>query len=438
MRLTPRAWRTETRILPDSTRDSGRASPRAPLRVAWLAPYDLSHLADRLPSPLQGRFHNSPWITNGARAMAEGGAIDLHVVTHDRRIASDLTFVKGGITFHLIRTPLAVVPRAAVLYQLDLGPFLRTLNEIRPDLVHGHGTENIFSYAAVRSRYPHVLSIQAIIAELVRTHPSFSREWFQHSLVRLVERYTLRRARWVVIKAPFVESRLRSVNPGVTVRLVENIVSTPFFAVKRCPGTTRKKIVFVGRLTPTKGVEEMVGAFHQVAGSDLAIELHLVGQGDPAYVDGPLRALIDAGPAPRRVFLRGRLTPDEIAGEFADAAMVVLPSYYDTRPNAIAEAMVAGVPVIATSVGGLPYMLEDGAYGQLVPPGDVDQLAAAIRRNLRTPDLAAERAFRAQSLARRRYCKERFVTRILRIYERVVANPLGDGSRADDLDADGE
>jgi glycosyltransferase involved in cell wall biosynthesis len=73
-------------------------------------------------------------------------------------------------------------------------------------------------------------------------------------------------------------------------------------------------------------------------------------------------------------------------------------------------------------------MLDDGANGLLVPPGDVNQLAAAIRSNLRTPEVAAERAVCAQHVARRRYSRELFVSRTLRIYDSVLANPLGDGS----------
>jgi glycosyltransferase involved in cell wall biosynthesis len=385
------------------------------LRVAWVAPYDLRLLAHHIEG-LEGPFHNAPWIANGVRALVETGEIDLHVVTYHKGLLRDHSFVENGATFHVIRTPLQRVPRAAVLYQLDRRPFLRTLRAIEPDVVHGHGTENIFSYIAVTAGVPNVISMQAVIGELVRTHTSFSRAWCQQSIVRAIEAHTLRKAHRVFIEAPFVEPLIRRINPALDVLLAGNIVSQPFFGVRRSEAAPKKRIMFIGRLTQTKGVEEVVSAFHKVSGSDPAVELHLAGQGDAAYVQSRLNPLIASGPAARRIIMRGHLTAEEIAAEYVDAAMVVLPTYYDTSPNAIAEAMVAGVPVVATAVGGLPYMLDGGRLGQLVAVRDVDALAEAMLFNLHNADAAARRAEQALPIARYRYGSELFVSRMLECY----------------------
>lgn len=390
------------------------------MRVAWLAPYDLRLVAHHLEG-LEGPFHNAPWIANGARALVETGEVDLHVVTYHKHLRRGRSFVENGVTFHVIRTPVPQVPRAAVLYQLDRRPFLRVLRTIQPDLIHGHGTENIFSYIAVTAGLPHVISMQAVMGELVRTYTSFSRTWCEHSIVRHIEAYTLRRAHDVFVEAPFVETLIRRINPNLRVHLAGNIVSRPFFGVHRAGGVPQKKIMFVGRLTRSKGVEEIVSAFHRVSGSDPALELHLVGQGDAAYVRSRLTPLIESGPAVARITMRGHLTAQEIAAEYAGAAMVVLPTYYDTSPNVIAEAMVAGVPVVASAVGGLPYMLDGGQSGQLVAARDVDSLVEAIRFNLHNAETAAARAEHARPIARDRYGSELFVSRMLECYRRLIS-----------------
>jgi glycosyltransferase involved in cell wall biosynthesis len=389
------------------------------LKVAWLAPYDLRLVAHRIEG-LEGPFHNAPWITNGARALVETGEVDLHVVTYHRPLSRDHCFVENGVTFHVLRTPLPWVPRAVSLYQLDRRPFLRTLRAIQPDLVHGHGTENIFSYIAVAAGLPNVISMQAVMAELVRTHTTFSRLWWHHSIVRAIEAYTLRRASRVFVEAPFVEPLIRRINPNLSVPLAGNIVSQPFFDVQRAEGAAHTKIMFVGRLTQTKGVEEIVDAFHRIGESNPALTLHLVGQGDAGYMQSRLRPRIDAGPAARRIIMRGHLTAEEIAAEYVDAAMVVLPTYFDTSPNVIAEAMVAGVPVVATAVGGLPYMLDEGRLGQLVAARDADALAEAIRFNVHNPEAAAARADQARPIARLRYGRELFASRMLECYRSIV------------------
>lgn len=390
-------------------------SARRPLRVAWLAPYDLRLVAHRIEG-LEGPFHNAPWITNGARALVETGEIDLHVVTYHKRLRRDQRFVENGVTFHVIRTPLSRVPRGAVLYQLDRRPFLRALRTIQPDLIHGHGTENIFSYIAVTAGLPNVISMQAVMAELVRTYTSFSRTWCEHSIVRHIEAYTLRRAHRVFIEAPFVEPLIRRINPDLDVHVAGNIVSPPFFAVRRAERPPQRKIMFVGTLRRSKGVEEIVRAFHEVAASDPALVLHLVGQGDAGYVQSRLTPLIESDAAARRITMRGHLTAQEIAAEYVDAAMVVLPTHYDTSPNVITEAMVAGVPVVASAVGGLPYMLDGGESGQLVAAGDAHAVAEAIRFNLHNPEAAVARAGHARVVARHRYGAELFVSRMLDCY----------------------
>src|SRR5260221_8914662 len=308
------------------------------MRVAWLAPYDLRLVAPHLEG-LAGPFHNAPWIANGARALVETGQIDLHVVTYHKQLRRDQSFIDSGVTFHVIRTPAPRIPRAAVLYQLDRRPFLRAVRAIQPDLVHGHGTENIFSYIAVTAGLPNVISMQAVMAQLVRTYTSFSRTWCEHSIVRHVEAYTLRRAHDVFIEAPFVETLIRRINPNLSVHLAGNIVSSPFFEVRRSGDAPQRKIMFIGRLTRSKGVEEIVSAFHEVSRFDPALVLHLVGQGDAGYVQSRLTPLIESGLAARRIIMRGHLSAQQIAVEYQDAAMVVLPTYYDTSPNVIAEAM---------------------------------------------------------------------------------------------------
>lgn len=397
------------------------ASAPRPIRVAWLAPYDLRLVAQHLED-LEGPFHNAPWIANGARALVETGEVDLHVITCHKRVRRSRRFVENGVTFHVIRTPLPQVPRAAVLYQLDRRPVLDAVRAIEPDLLHGHGTENMYSYLAVTAGLPHVISMQAVMAELVRTYTSgFSRMWFEHSIARQLEAYTLRRAHDVFVEAPFVEALIRRINPDLSTRLAGNIVSPPFFEVRRADGVAHKKIMFVGRLTRSKGVEEIVNAFHEVSRTDPSLVLHVVGQGDPAYVNARVKPLIASGPSAPRILMRGHLSAQEIAADYVDAAMVVLPTYYDTSPNVIAEAMVAGVPVIAAGVGGLPYMLDEGESGQLVAARDAGAVARAIRFNLEHPDTAASRAGRARGVARHRYGRDLFVSRMLECYRHVSA-----------------
>jgi glycosyltransferase involved in cell wall biosynthesis len=86
------------------------------------------------------------------------------------------------------------------------------------------------------------------------------------------------------------------------------------------------------------------------------------------------------------VSLTGLATGDQVRRALAEARVFVLPSFAEGLPVVIMEAMALGVPVIATYIAGIPELVIDGVTGWLVPAGDEDGLALAIRRALDCPD----------------------------------------------------
>src|SRR5437016_6975196 len=125
------------------------------------------------------------------------------------------------------------------------------------------------------------------------------------------------------------------------------------------------EVLYVGRLSPEKGIAELVAATEG---------MNLVVAGD-----GPLRHLVPAA--------LGFVPHDELGGLYERAALVVLPSYREGLPLCVLEAMAHGRPVVASAVGGIPELVEDGVTGYLVEPGDVAGLRAAIERLLADPAL---------------------------------------------------
>jgi len=158
--------------------------------------------------------------------------------------------------------------------------------------------------------------------------------------------------------------RLRIVHCGVE---PERYADTP------PPSGDGPRLVFVGRLTAIKGVRVLLDALAQARLP--AAELTLVGDGDE-------RAALEA--EARRLGLTARFlgyrAQAEVAAELARADALVLPSFAEGVPVVLMEAMAAGRPVIATRVGGVAELVEDGASGFLVAPGDAAGLAGALAR----------------------------------------------------------
>lgn len=172
----------------------------------------------------------------------------------------------------------------------------------------------------------------------------------------------------------------------------------------------------VGRLSPEKGQEILLDAARLLADAGRRFQVLLIG-------DGPERERLE------RKCERLRLRPHVLfLGEqrqmdivYSLARALVLPSFKEGMPNVVLEAMLHGLPIVATRIGAMPEMLEDGRTGWLVPPGDARALAAAMTRVL-----ADEAQARALGENARRALFPRFsVARRLEGIERVYAELEG-------------
>jgi glycosyltransferase involved in cell wall biosynthesis len=171
----------------------------------------------------------------------------------------------------------------------------------------------------------------------------------------------LRRARTVVCVSQALADAARRAGARRVV-VVPNGVEIP---AETKPEGDPPEVLFAGRLSREKGIEELVAA---------ADGMNLVVAGD-----GPLRRLVPSG--------LGLVPHDELQRLYDRAAVVACPSHSEGFGMVCAEAMAHGRPVVAGAVGGLLDMVVDGETGLLVPPGDVRALRAALQRLLADPEL---------------------------------------------------
>ncbi|OGL00951.1 MAG: hypothetical protein A3D33_19895 [Candidatus Rokubacteria bacterium RIFCSPHIGHO2_02_FULL_73_26] len=158
-------------------------------------------------------------------------------------------------------------------------------------------------------------------------------------------------------------------------------------------GPGDRPIGVAARMTAQKGHAHLLDALPAVLARVPAVVCVLIG-------DGPLRAPLEARARALGVAARCRFTGAraDVADLVAALEVVVLPSRSEGLPFALLEAMALGKPVVATTVGGCPEVVEDGRTGWLVPPGDAPALAGAVLRLLE--DAPAARAMGARGAAR--------------------------------------
>ena len=172
----------------------------------------------------------------------------------------------------------------------------------------------------------------------------------------------------------------------------------------------RTGVLYVGRLSEEKGIQVLAAAARL---TDAAITV--VG-------GGPLAGSVNRS-APDNLSLLGAMPRIEARAMMARAAAVVVPSIcYENFPITVAEAFAAGTPVIASRIGALAEIVEDGRTGWHVAPGDPTALAAAIDRVVADPAESAHRGAAAREVYRARYTASAALARLATIYSEAIAS----------------
>ncbi|MDP3181876.1 MAG: GT4 family glycosyltransferase PelF [Desulfobaccales bacterium] len=204
--------------------------------------------------------------------------------------------------------------------------------------------------------------------------------------------------------------------PSHRLTVIPNGVDTDFFkppAAARRPGPPR--VLSIGRLVPDKDHDTLIKAFRLVATEHPQAELWLVGEGPR---EAALKKLVQESRLSDKVrFLPGQA---DVRPLMHQASLLVLSSIAEALPNVVLEAMAAGLPVVATRVGGLPEVVMPGETGWLVPPRDIPALAAGMSHLLADP-----KTRRAFGLAGRKRVEREFsFMAMVRSHEEVLLHFL--------------
>ncbi len=172
-------------------------------------------------------------------------------------------------------------------------------------------------------------------------------------------------------------------------------------------------IVCVARLAPVKNLGLLLKACACLQARGVKFRCVLVG-------DGPARGELETARAQlgvrQVVELVGAAEQDDVLAWWRRATVAVLTSENEGMPVSLLEAAACGVPAVATAVGGIPELVEDGVTGLLTPPGDARGLAAALERVLRDPEAAARLGAAARRRAEERFSLPRQVDRLLALW----------------------
>lgn len=364
----------------------------------------------------------APHFGTAPEALMQGFAllpeVELHVVSCLRRKVNATPKLAPNIFFHSLYVPKIGWMRTA--YQGCIRAVRKKLNAIRPEIVHGQGTELDCALDAVFSGFPNVLTIHGNMRLIARVNGArpFSFQW----LAARLERLTLPHSDGVVCITHYTQQAVMDLARRTWV--VPNAVDTSFFEVNAVPVPgAPARLLCVGHVGVRKNQNAFIRALDSLAGRQ-KFELRFLGaagENDPYGQE--FFNLVKQRPW---CVYGGMATREELRALLRQATMLVLPSLEDNCPMTVLEAMAAGVPVVAARVGGLPDLIEDARTGFFCDPLHAVSMAGAVEKVLVNPGVATEVARRARQRARELFHPEVVARQHLEIYREVLSRvPLG-------------
>jgi len=424
------------------------------MRVLWFLDSEPPAVRARLGA---GALNEAAWHGGLVDMLSQDDGVELTIACHASQAfspfdAAGVRYVEVGAD-HARSGAQRVVQRWRGLRRatVDLGKCHDLVHALRPDVVHVHGTESALGLLAESAEAPVVVSIQGLLTicrimdargldpYLLRSlSPALFVRGSGYAFQRLElrswaprERRILAGARHVIGRTRFDSDVVRVVSPGARYHHCDEVLRPEFWEHPWRPAEAVPGRVFtIVRGYARKGIGTLLEAMALLGvatrrGATMpAATPHLHVAGDFVTEEGrsAVRRAVQALRLEDAVTLLGSLDASRLADELVQASVFALPSHIDNSPNSLAEAMLVGVPCVASAVGGVPSLARDGLEALLVQDGDPFALAGALDRVLTDAGLATRLSGSASRQAKQRHDPAAIRARLLEIYALVAAD----------------
>jgi glycosyltransferase involved in cell wall biosynthesis len=288
----------------------------------------------------------------------------------------------------------------------------RLLYDLRPDIVHGQGTERDCALSAVLSGFPNVLTIHGNM----RVHAQRPEQKGNHyyKMAAALEWFCLRRTDGVVAISNYTRDLVSPLTRKTW--LLPNAADIRFFEIK-CRSPQVPRILFVGSLDERKNPLGLLRACDPLLRQGRC-SLALAGNFHAHSPYGrEVMKLVESLPG---VDVLGLLDRDRLAAEFAVSSLLVLPTFEDNCPMVVLEAMAAGLPVAASRVGGVPDLVDHERDGLLFDPHNPETITEAVERLIADATLREAMGNRAREKAVESFHPRHIAEKHMEIYREVL------------------
>jgi glycosyltransferase involved in cell wall biosynthesis len=319
--------------------------------------------------------------------------------------------------------------------------FCLIINSFKPDLIHIHGTENTFGLIPETSGIPIVLSIQGILTvclhkffsgisrkELKRGISLFGNRFLflfnDYRYLSKLEQDLLKKTRYIFGRTYWDRHVSTLLSPNAKYFHIDRVLRDNFYnnewAKKR---NNTCNIITTIRSNIYKGLETVIKAASLLNKTGINYKWHIAGlEPDDLLIKMMKKKVKEVSD---KITFRGRLAEEEIINALLKADIFVNASHIENSPNGVAEALILGMPVIATHAGGTSTYINDRINGILIQDGDPWSMAGAILELLKNEEFACELGRNARKAALKRHNPERISDNIVKAYKTIIEENSG-------------
>jgi glycosyltransferase involved in cell wall biosynthesis len=418
-----------------------------PMKILWLTNIPLpeaSILMHETPTPFGG------WLVGSSLRLAEKENIDISIAFPHKSAKVFQKHEGEKITYYAFK------PIKNARNGKSQTIFESLLQEVHPDLVHIHGTE--FPHTLAMMNACEKLSVKAVISiqglvSVIAKHTTANLPWnvvYGHTLRNLLRKDSvaglkkqfekrgrneieaLKKVKHVIGRTEWDRACTMQINPEAEYHFCSETLRDEFYKHQWNSEAIERYSIFLSQArSPIKGLHYAVEAMAEIVKSFPSAKMYVSGR-NPTYSSSLkdnliatfyanyLKKMIDRLGLTKNIVFTDPLNEKEMCQQYLKSHVFVCPSTIENSPNSLGEAMILGVPCVASYVGGVPDMLQHGEEGFLYQVDAPYMLAHYVKKFFQDEQLTSRISLKAREKALQRHDKDDNLLHLLEIYNHVI------------------
>lgn len=414
------------------------------MRVMWVCNVptpEASRVFEIEETPIEG------WLVEVANELSHLNSIELYLLFHSSKLKKRCSYKKGKKIIYI------AINNSTMTLEDQVDNFRNVINEVTPDLIHVWGTESIHSYALTEAAKQEglisrvVLSLQGLVSMYAYHYfagipwktqiiPTIRDIFRKDSIISQQRRFiskgkyekkAIRNVKHVIGRTFWDKAAVTLMNPDLEYHFNNETLRASFYQKEWDYSRCQKHSIFVSQAQyPIKGFHYVLESLRLLVPLYPDIKLYVSGSDNvfkPSYKIGAygkyIQSLIKKNKLEGHVIYVGMLKEEQMRDQYLKCEVFVSCSVIENSPNSVGEAMLLGMPVISSNVGGVSDLLHHGTEGYLYQADAPYMLAYYIQRIFNNPKLASELGKNARIHALMTHNKIENIRRLQEIYYEI-------------------